>query len=59
MKKLAKGVYMGQEFAVNNIVRFFGSESRFAIHNDLGAGSRSTIIRDPKIVTSLTTRGHD
>jgi len=30
----AKGVYAGQEFAVNNIVRFYSSESRFAIHDD-------------------------
>jgi len=31
MKTWAKGVYLGQEFAINNIVRFYGSESRFAI----------------------------
>jgi len=43
----------GTEFAVNNIVRSYDSKSRFAIHDDPGAGSRSTI-RDPKIVTSLT-----
>jgi len=52
MKTWVKCVYMGQEFVVNNIVRFYGSESQFAIHDDPGAGSRSTI-RDPKIVTSL------
>jgi len=32
MKTWAKGVYMGQEFAVNNIVRYNEGESRFAIH---------------------------
>jgi len=52
MKTWVEVVYMGQEFAVNNIVYVYGSESRFAIHDDPGAGSRSTI-RDPKIVTSL------
>jgi len=26
------------KFAVNNIVRFYGGESRFAIHDDPGAG---------------------
>jgi len=34
IKTWAQGVYMGQEFAVNNTVRFYGSESRFAIHDD-------------------------
>jgi len=52
MKTWAKGVNMGQEFAVNNIVCFYGSESRFVIHNDPGAKSPSKI-RDPKIVTLL------
>jgi len=38
MKTWAKCVYMGQEFAINNIVHFYGSESRFAIPDDPGAG---------------------
>jgi len=52
MKTWAKGVYMAQEIAVNIRVRFYGSESQFAIHDDPGATSLYTI-RDPKIVTSL------
>jgi len=52
MKTWAKCVYMGQEFAVNNIIRSYGSESQFAINDDRGARLRSTIC-DPKIITSL------
>jgi len=52
VKIWVKGVYMGQEFAVNNIVCFYGTKSRFTIYDDPGVGLRSTI-RDPKIVTSL------
>jgi len=52
MKTWAKCVYMGQEFAVNNIVRFYGSESQFAIHDDPSLGSRSNV-RDPKIVKPI------
>jgi len=42
----------GQQFVVNNIVRVYGSELGFTIHNDPSTRSRSTI-RDQKIVTSL------
>jgi len=50
MKTYAKGVYMVQEFAVNNIVCFYSSESRFAIHDDPGAGLQSMVC-DSKMVT--------
>jgi len=40
MKTWVKGVYIVQEFAVINIMRFYGSESRFAIHDDRGAGNK-------------------
>jgi len=40
MKTWAKGVYMGQEYAVDDIVCFYGSESRFAMPDDPGATIR-------------------
>jgi len=52
MNTWAKGVNMGQEFAVNNIIHFYDSESRFAIHDDPAAGMRSTL-HNLEIVTSL------
>jgi len=51
MKTWAKGAYMGQEFAVNNIVSFLWL---FAIHDDKGAGSRAMLC-DPEIVKSQNT----
>jgi len=40
MKTWAKGVYMGQKFAVhvNNVVCLYGSELQLAIQDDPGAG---------------------
>jgi len=55
MKTWAKGVPVEQEFTVNNIFRFYGSEPRLAIHEEPGSVSRSTI-SDVKIAISPSRR---